>query len=463
MKKELGLLDATMIVMGGMIGSGIFLAPSLIAGIVHQSNLGAGNFVFIWIIGGVLTLCGALSYGELAASLPKAGGQYVYLKEAFSPFFGFLYGWTLFTVIQTGFIAAVAVAFANYLGVFFSWIGQSKVFVQFWGITVSTVQLVAILLILFLTWVNARGLREGAFVQNLFTLAKVAALLALIGFGLFSSKGRWANFQPIGPQAVNVTVLAAFAVAMSKALFAYDSWYTVTFVAEETRDPVRTLPRALALGTLGATLLYTLVNVVYLYILPLDQAANVADQRIAAAVSQVLLGPLGVSLIAIAILISTFGCDNGLILSGPRLYRAMAQDRLFFASNAKLDPKRGTPVRSLQYQALWGAILILSGSLGTRGAKLYSDLLTYTSFASLLFGTLTVVGLFVLRRKRPDLPRPYKVLAYPLIPLLYLAVGAFFIIYIAIGDPGNAGLGSIVILAGIPMYLYWKRTQRVKP
>jgi APA family basic amino acid/polyamine antiporter len=460
MKKELGLLDATMIVMGAMIGSGIFLAPSLIAGIVYQNRLGAGNFVLIWIIGGVLTLCGALSYGELAASLPRAGGQYVFLKEAFTPFFGFLYGWTLFTVIQTGFIAAVAVAFANYLGVFIGWIGQARVLVQLGGFTLSTVQLVAILLILLLTWINARGLREGAFVQNLFTLAKVAAMLALIGFGLFSSRGRWDHFQPLMPAAVTGSVLAAFAVAMSKALFAYDSWNTVTFVAEETHDPVRTLPRALALGTLGVTILYTLVNVVYLLILPLDQAAAVADQRIAAQVSQVLFGPLGVSLIAIAILISTFGCDNGLILSGPRLYYAMAKDRLFFASTATLDPKRGTPVRSLQYQAVWGAVLILSGSLGSRGAELYSDLLTFTSFASLLFNTLTVVGLLVLRKKRPDLPRPYKVPAYPLIPLLFLAVGAFFLVYIAIGDPWNSGLGSIVILSGVPMYLFWKRGLR---
>jgi APA family basic amino acid/polyamine antiporter len=241
MKKELGLLDATMIVMGAMIGSGIFLAPSLIAGIVYQNGLGAGNFVFIWVVGGVLTLCGALSYGELAASLPRAGGQYVFLKEAFTPFFGFLYGWTLFTVIQTGFIAAVAVAFANYLGVFIGWIGQAKALVQLGGFTLSTVQLVAILLILLLTWVNARGLREGAFVQNLFTLAKVAAMLALIGFGLFSSRGRWGHFEPLMPAAATGSVLAAFAVAMSKALFAYDSWNTVTFVAEETRDPVRTL------------------------------------------------------------------------------------------------------------------------------------------------------------------------------------------------------------------------------
>jgi APA family basic amino acid/polyamine antiporter len=214
------------------------------------------------------------------------------------------------------------------------------------------------------------------------------------------------------------------------------------------------------LGTLGVTILYTLVNVVYLLILPLDQAAAIADQRIAAQVSQVLFGPVGVSLIAIAILISTFGCDNGLILSGPRLYHAMAKDRLFFASIATLDPKRGTPVRSLQYQAVWGVILILSGSLGSRGAKLYSDLLTFTSFASLLFNTLTVVGLLVLRKRRPELPRPYKVPAYPLIPLLYLAVGAFFLVYIAIGDPWNSGLGFIVILSGIPMYLYWKRGLR---
>ena len=455
-QKRLGLLDSTMIVMGSMIGSGIFLAPALIAGIAVESRLGAGSFVLIWVIGGLLTLCGALSYGELAAALPKTGGQYVYLSQAFAPFWGFLYGWTLFAVIQCGFIAAVAVAFANYLGVFIPFVGQSHVVLRAGGLGVSSVQLTAAALILLLSWINSRGLRAASFVQNLFGLAKIGALLALVGFGLASGAGNWSNFQPVAPASITTAVLAAFAVAMSKALFAYDSWNVVTFVAEQTRDPVRTLPRALAVGTLGVTVIYSLTNVAYLYVLPIEQAAAVPDQRIAATVAQAVIGPAGLSLIALAILISTAGCDNGLILSGPWLYHSMARDGLFFRGAERLDPRRGTPVRGLQYQALWSIVLILTGSLGARGAQLYSDLLTFTSFASLLFNALTVTGLFVLRKKRADLPRPYKVLGYPLVPLLYLVIALFFLIFMALGDPRNSGFGLLVILSGVPFYLYWR-------
>jgi len=455
-QKQLGLLDSTMIVMGSMIGSGIFLAPALIAGIAVESRLGAGSFVLIWVIGGLLTLCGALSYGELAAAMPKTGGQYVYLSQAFAPFWGFLYGWTLFAVIQCGFIAAVAVAFANYLGVFIPFVGQSKLVLHVGGLGVSSVQLTAAALILLLSWINSRGLRAASFVQNLFGLAKIGALLALVGFGLASGAGNWSNFQPVAPASITTAVLAAFAVAMSKALFAYDSWNVVTFVAEQTRDPVRTLPRALAVGTLGVTVIYSLTNVAYLYVLPIEQAAAVPDQRIAATVAQAVIGPAGLSLIALAILISTAGCDNGLILSGPWLYHSMARDGLFFRGAERLDPRRGTPVRGLQYQALWSIVLILTGSLGARGAQLYSDLLTFTSFASLLFNALTVTGLFVLRKKRADLPRPYKVLGYPLVPLLYLVIALFFLIFMALGDPRNSGFGLLVILSGVPFYLYWR-------
>ncbi len=461
-QKQLGLLDSTMIVMGSMIGSGIFLAPALIAGIAVESRLGAGSFVLIWVIGGLLTLCGALSYGELAAALPKTGGQYVYLSQAFAPFWGFLYGWTLFAVIQCGFIAAVAVAFANYLGVFIPFVGQSHVVLRAGGLGVSSVQLTAAALILLLSWINSRGLRAASFVQNLFGLAKIAALLALVGFGLASGAGSWSNFQPVAPASITTAVLAAFAVAMSKALFAYDSWNVVTFVAEQTRDPVRTLPRALAVGTLGVTVIYSLTNVAYLYVLPIEQAAAVPDQRIAATVAQAVIGPAGLSLIALAILISTAGCDNGLILSGPWLYHSMARDGLFFRGAERMDPRRGMPVRGLQYQALWSIMLILTGSLGTRGAQLYSDLLTFTSFASLLFNALTVTGLFVLRKKRADLPRPYKVLGYPLVPLLYLVIALFFLIFMALGDPRNSGFGLLVILSGVPFYLYW-RSRRAFP
>jgi len=455
--KRLGLLDATTIIVGSMIGSGIFLAPALIAGIVVQSNLGAGAFVTIWIIGGLLTLCGALSYGELAAAFPKAGGQYVYLSEALGPIWGFLYGWTVFTVIQSGFIAAVAIAFANYLGVFLPGISQMHSVVDSAGIRVSAVQAAAIGLILFLTWINSRGLREGAFFQNFLTIAKVGALLGLVVFGLTSGKGDWTHFQPLTPVAVSSAAMAAFAVAMSKALFAYDAWNVVTFVAEQTKDPARTLPRALFLGTFAVTLLYTLANVVYLYVLPIDAAASVPDQRIAAEVAQILFGPVGLTLISGAILLSTAGCVNGLILSGPWLYQAMSKDGLFFRTAAQVHPRLGTAVRSLTHQAVWSIALVLTGSLGSRGAQLYSDLLTFTSFASLLFNALTVVGLFLLRKQRPDLPRPYKVAAYPFVPILYLVTAAFFLIWIAVGDPRNSGFGLFVILTGVPFYYYWRR------
>jgi APA family basic amino acid/polyamine antiporter len=244
---------------------------------------------------------------------------------------------------------------------------------------------------------------------------------------------------------------------MSKALFALDAWNTVTFVAEETRDPVKTLPKALFLGTLGVVILYTLANVAYLHVLPVEAAGAVPDQRIAAEVARVVFGPIGVSLIAVAILISTFGCDNGLILAGPRLYFAMARDGLFLKGAANIDPERGTPVRSLWYQAAWTILLVLTGSLGARGLQLYSDLLTFTSFASLLFNALTVAGLFILRYQKPNLERPFRVPAYPLIPALYLAVSIFFLVFIAVGDPRNAGLGTVVMLMGVPVYFFLKR------
>ena len=446
-----------MIIMGSMIGSGVFLAPALIAGIVIESKIGAGSFVFIWIVGGMLTLCAALSFSELAAAFPKTGGQYVYLKEAFSPFWGFLYGWTLFTVIQCGFIAAVAVAFGNYLGVFVPWVSQSTTALAYGSLRISAVQLVAIALVVVLTWINSHGLSAASTVQNLLSFAKIAALAGLILFGIASGKGDWSNLQPLAPEAMNMAVITGFAVAMSKALFAYDSWNVVTFVSEETRDPVKTLPRALFLGTLGVTLIYALVSLAYLHILPLSVAATVPDQRIAAEVARIALGPAGLGVIAVAILISTAGCVNGLILSGPWLYFAMARDRLFFRKAALIDGKSGVPHSSLRYQAIWSITLILSGSLGARGAQLYSDLLTFTAFASLLFNALTVWGLFVLRRKRPELERPYRVAAYPLIPGLYVAVAIFFLIFIAVGDPRNSGFGAVVIMSGVPLYMFWRR------
>ena len=459
--RRLRLIDASAIVAGSMIGSGIFLAPALIADIVVQARLGAGTFLAIWIVGGLLTVCGALSFGELAAAMPATGGQYVYLREAFSPLWGFLYGWTLFTIIQCGFIAAVSLAFANYLGVFLPFISAQQLVFHAGPISLSTVQLGAVALIVFLTWLNQRGLRSAALTQNLLTAGKITALLILLAVALFSTKGNWNHLQPLAPAAISTAALAAFSVAMSKALFGYDSWNIVTFLAGETRDPVRTLPRALALGTLAVTAIYTLANLAYIYILPLPAAAAVQGQRIAAAIAQMTIGSAGLLFIAGAIVISTSGCVNGLILTGPWLYLSMARDGLFFRAMARMDGTHGIPKRSLQYQSLWAIVLVLSGSLGSRGARLYSDLLTFTSFASLLFNTLTIAGLFVLRRRRPDLPRPYKAFGYPLVPLLYLVIAAFLLVFIAVGDPGNAGLGTVLIAAGVPFYWYWRKTRRI--
>jgi len=459
--RRLRLIDASAIVAGSMIGSGIFLAPALIADIVVQARLGAGTFLAIWIVGGLLTVCGALSFGELAAAMPATGGQYVYLREAFSPLWGFLYGWTLFTIIQCGFIAAVSLAFANYLGVFLPFISAQQLVFHAGPISLSTVQLGAVALIVFLTWLNQRGLRSAALTQNLLTAGKITALLILLAVALFSTKGNWNHLQPLAPAAISTAALAAFSVAMSKALFGYDSWNIVTFLAGETRDPVRTLPRALALGTLAVTAIYTLANLAYIYILPLPAAAAVQGQRIAAAIAQMTIGSAGLLFIAGAIVISTSGCVNGLILTGPWLYLSMARDGLFFRAMARMDGTHGIPKRSLQYQSLWAIVLVLSGSLGSRGARLYSDLLTFTSFASLLFNTLTIAGLFVLRRRRPDLPRPYKAFGYPLVPLLYLVIAAFLLVFIAVGDPGNAGIGAVLIAAGVPFYWYWRKTRRI--
>jgi APA family basic amino acid/polyamine antiporter len=450
------MVDATMIIMGSMIGSGIFLAPALIGGIVADARVGPGAFVLVWIIGGLLTVCAALSFGELAASMPNTGGQYVYLKRAFSPFWGYLYGWTLFTVIQTGFIAAVAVAFANYLGVVVPGIGQSIVLLEVGPAKISTVQVTAMLLIAALSWINSRGLRSGSVVQNLLGVAKIAALVVVIAVGFSYSKGSWAHFTPLLPPTANVAILTAIAIAMSKVLFAYDSWNVVTFVSDQARDPARLLPRALFLGTVGVTLIYTITTAAYLYIMPVQAAAAVPDQRIAAEAARIVIGGAGVFLVTAAILISTAGCVNGLILSGPWLYHAMARDGLFFRGAARLNPKQA-PVRSLVYQSLWACALILSGSLGARGAQLYSDLLTFTSFASLLFNTLTIAGLFILRIKEPELDRPYRVTAYPLVPLAYVLIATFFLVFIAVGDPRNAGLGTAVILCGIVPYIYWRK------
>ena len=394
LQQRLGLFSATTIIIGSMIGSGIFIGPSIMAGLVQTPGLLLG----LWIFGGVFTILGALSYAELAAMEPCAGGQYVFLREAFGPFWGFLYGWTLFLVIQTGFNAAVSIAFAKFLGNFLSAkgsvfgiglpnLGEANVLLSLrlsgMRFEINSAQLVGCGVIVVLTWVNMRGVREGALVQNVFTVLKVAALVALIAVGLTWVPENAGHFRPVfgleaGPNAVKMGLAAGFALALSKALFAYDAWNTATFVAEEVRQPQKTIPRALLLGTLTVTLVYVLTNVAYLAVLPIQEIAAVPENLVAQPVAVALFGKLGENLLIVAILISTFGCVNGLILSGARVCYAMAREGLFFRSCSILHPRRGTPTVALVFQGVWSCVLALTGS--------FDRLLTYTSFASVLFG-----------------------------------------------------------------------------
>ena len=448
--RGLGLLDATLLIVGSVIGSGIFFAPSIMAGYLQSPGLLLG----LWILGGLLTLAGALSYAELAAAMPRAGGQYVFLSEAFSPLFGFLYGWTLLLAINTGFVAAVAVAFAKTLGFFVPTVGEGHVLFSVPGLTFSTAQLVALVVIAVLTWLNVTGLRTGAAVQNLFTIAKLGALGVLVALAVTTAKGSIANFDPLvglalGPEGVKVGLFAALAGAMSKALFAYDSWYTVTFAAEEVKDPERNLPRSLVLGTLGVTVAYGATVAAYLYLVPIGQMAGITENRIATDAAVRMIGPAGGAFIAVAVLVSTFGCVNGLTLAGARVVYAMARDGLFFRRAGRVHPVHRTPSTALVLHGLVAAVLTLTGT--------YSDLLTMTAFSSLLFNVLTVVGLFVLRHRRPDLRRPYRAWGYPVVPLLFVTVAVFFLVYMPVADPRNTGLGLLLTVAGVPAYLFWRR------
>jgi APA family basic amino acid/polyamine antiporter len=450
LERRLGVFSATTLIVGSMIGSGIFIAPSIMAGLIATP----GIYLGLWLIGGALTLLGALAYGELCAMMPKAGGQYVFLREAFGPLVGFLYGWTVFVVIQSGFNAAVAIAFSKFLGGVGLHLGENDLIFTLGAFTLSRAQVVAVAIIALLTWVNCRGVEAGAFVQNLFTVLKVGAIALLVIIGFASGKGSFANFHPLvgaqlGPMAVNMTLLAAVGLAMSKALFAYDAWNTVTFAAEEIREPQRNLPRALVLGSIVTTLVYTGACAVYLYVLPLATMGRVVENRVAADVAGVLLGGFGVTAVSVAILVSTFGCVNGLILGGGRVLFAMARDGLFFSSAGRVHPKHHTPQNALVLQGVWSAVLALSGS--------YSALLTYVTFASLAFNALTVAGLFVLRKKQPNLELPYRAWGYPVTPALYLVGATFFVIYIFAGAQRQALIGIGLVLLGLPAYLWFKR------
>jgi APA family basic amino acid/polyamine antiporter len=447
--KGLGLIDSTTLVMGSMIGSGIFIVA---ADISRQVN-SPGLMMMTWFVTAALTLIAALSYGELAAAMPHAGGQYVYLREAFGPMWGFLYGWTLFLVIQTGTIAAVAVAFAKYTGVFAPWISAEHYLIGSGRIGLTTQELLAIAVVLLLSWTNTRGIRTGAVVQNVFTFAKTAALLGLVGFGFLFGRNHEAvarNFTHFWENAGwTFNTIRLVGVAMVGALFSSDAWNNVTFTAAEVRNPKRNLPLSLALGVGLVSALYISCNFVYLNVLPLEAIQHAPEDRVATAAAAQILGPVAVQLMAAAIMISTFGCNNGLILAGARVSYAMAKDGLFFRQAATVDPIHHTPRFALLVQCLWTILLILSGS--------YSDLLDYVIFAALLFYILTITGLFVLRRTRPDLERPYKAFGYPVLPATYIAVASLIEILLLLYKPNYTWPGLIIVLLGLPVYFIWRK------
>jgi basic amino acid/polyamine antiporter, APA family len=490
----MGLFSATAIVMGSMIGSGIFIVSADMSRALGSPAL----LIAAWLVTAAMTVIGALSYGELAAMMPKAGGQYVYLREALGPIWGFLYGWTLFLVIQTGTIAAVGVAFGKFLGVFFpsvsaqNWIWHiakvpalpvGPMVLGNMDIGLNTANLAAIVVITLLTLLNTFGVRLGAAVQNVFTSAKVLALatVVLVGLVVKSPVAMAANFGAglhafwagsgwhtlhaaqvgVGGPTAWVGLLTIVAVVQVGSLFSSDAWNNVTFTAGEIRNPKRNLPLSLALGTGVVLLLYVLCNFVYLSVLPLHGDANAAtnvgrgiqfaaQDRVATAVMQQALGGVGAKLMAAAILISTFGCVNGMLLAGARVYYAMSQDGLFFKSVGRLSGRSNTPVNSLWVQWAWTCLLCLSGS--------YGQLLDYVIFAVLIFYILTIVGLFVLRRTQPEAPRPYKAIGYPVLPALYIVMASWISGVLLRYKPQYTWPGLVLVLLGVPVYLFWKRS-----
>ncbi len=445
----LRLFDATTIIMGSMIGSGIFIVSANMARDLKSSGL----LLLAWGITAVMTVIGALSYGELAAAMPRAGGQYVFLREAFGPVFAFLYGWTMFLVIQTGTIAAVVVAFAKFAGIFVSWVSSGRQLIPLLlGYGVSSQQLVAILVVALLTWVNCRGLRAGALVQNVFTVAKVGGLLTLVIAGFLlpgDSSAVQANFGDPFPGSFNLVTLSMLGAALVGSLFSSDAWNSVTFTGSEVVNPRRNLPLSLIIGTTLVSLLYLATNLMYLRVLPLESIAAAPEDRVGTLAAQTVMGPWGMSYVNLTILVSIFGCANGLILAGARVYFAMARDGLFFAKAAEVSARTHTPVFSLIIQAVWTSFLALSGT--------YSELLEYVIFAQLLFYVLTVAGLLVLRKKRPDMERPYRAFGYPVLPILYILFAAFIMVDLLWVKPKFTWPGLIIVLTGVPVYFFWRR------
>lgn len=461
-KKSLGLLDATLLVAGSMIGSGIFIVSSIM-----MNDIGSPAWMLVlWILTGLITILAALSYGELAGMMPNAGGQYVYIQRAFGRLPSFLYGWTVFTVIQTGVIAAVAVAFAKYTAVFFP--GLNDVIIDLMFLKLTYAHVVAIASVLLLTYSNSQGLQNGKIIQFIFTSAKLFALFALIVLGIYlglksnvfelNMSDAWTAFKTTRTESGAITktpllgwaLVGALGATIINSLFSADAWNNVTFIAGEIRDPKRNIPRSLFFGTLIVTLIYVLANVAYLMLLPNQDIMNAPSNRVGAAAAHVIFGEPGVLIMAGLIMVSTFGCNNGLILAGSRLYHAMAKDGLFFKKANKLNT-HGIPSAALWIQCLWASVLCLSGK--------YEDLLTYSTFASLLFYVLTIAGIFRLRKTEPDTPRPYRAFGYPMLPLLYIAITSAICLILLVYSPLNTLIGLFIVALGIPVYFLTAKRQ----
>lgn len=461
-KKSLGLLDATLLVAGSMIGSGIFIVSSIM-----MNDIGSPAWMLVlWILTGLITILAALSYGELAGMMPNAGGQYVYIQRAFGRLPSFLYGWTVFTVIQTGVIAAVAVAFAKYTAVFFP--GLNDVIIDLMFLKLTYAHVVAIASVLLLTYSNSKGLQNGKIIQFIFTSAKLFALFALIVLGIYlgiksnvfelNMSDAWTAFKTTRTESGAITktpllgwaLVGALGATIINSLFSADAWNNVTFIAGEIRDPKRNIPRSLFFGTLIVTLIYVLANVAYLMLLPNQDILNAPSNRVGAAAAHVIFGEPGVLIMAGLIMVSTFGCNNGLILAGSRLYHAMAKDGLFFKKANKLNT-HGIPSAALWIQCLWASVLCLSGK--------YEDLLTYSTFASLLFYVLTIAGIFRLRKTEPDTPRPYRAFGYPILPMLYIAITSAICVILLVYSPLNTLIGLFIVALGIPVYFLTAKRQ----
>ena len=462
LKRELGLLDGTMLVVGSMIGSGIFIVS---AGMVK--NIGsAGWLTLIWVISGLMTMIAAISYGELSAMFPKAGGQYVYLKEAYNKLIGFLYGWSFFAVIQTGTIAAVGVAFGKFAAYIVPSLGDQNILYELGAFKLNAAQLVSITTIILLTYINSQGVKNGKYIQTVFTITKIASLFGLVIFGFMLAakadiwNANWADawtprsYDAASGQWVTIggTVLfSAIAASMVGSLFSSDAWNGVTFISGEIKNPQRNVGLSLFLGTLIVTVIYILANIMYVAVMPMETIAFAPSERVAVEASQYIFGTTGTYIIAVMIMISTFGCNNGLILAGARVYYTMAKDGLFFKKAAGLN-EASVPGWGLWLQCIWASVLCLTGK--------YGDLLDYVMIIVVIFYILTIYGIFILRRKMPDAPRPYKAFGYPFLTILYIILAAAFCIALLINKPETCGWGVLIMLAGVPVY-YLNRAKSV--